>query len=105
MFFIFPLAHESQSARRWPLVTLVLIALCTVFFLLTTFGFAGQEHAAMGAVDKVTAFEALHADEHLSCDIRDQVRRAAVAQQSPRAFDDPVRAEHDALCQIGRAHV
>ena len=104
MFFIFPLAHESQSARRWPLVTLVLVALCTVFFLVTTFGSSVQERAAMVAVDNVTAFEARHAELDLSCDIRGQVRRAAAVQPPPPVFDEPVRAEHGAMCRaVGAA--
>src|SRR5687768_1831321 len=30
MFFLFPLGHEQMEARRWPLVTLVIIALCAL---------------------------------------------------------------------------
>src|SRR5579875_252943 len=32
---IFPLAHEDMHGRRWPLVTLILIALNTLVFLAT----------------------------------------------------------------------
>lgn len=104
MFFVFPLAHESQSARRWPLVTIVLVLLCAVFFLITTFGFSAQERAVMVAVDRVKAFEATHSQAGLEdCDVREQVRHATSPQ--PRAaVDDPLEAEHDALCRsIGAA--
>jgi membrane associated rhomboid family serine protease len=104
MFFLFPLAHESQSARRWPLVTIGLIALCVVFFLVTTFGFAGAERAVMAAVDRVSTFEAQHSDLALECDIDKHVRRAVVAPPAPAELDDPVLAEHDALCRaVGAA--
>ena len=34
---LLPIKHENMAARRWPVVTLALIAINTVVFLFTTF--------------------------------------------------------------------
>jgi membrane associated rhomboid family serine protease len=47
MFFLFPLGHEQMEARRWPLVTLAIIALCALLL--------GWTHVAAAEHDAQTA--------------------------------------------------
>ena len=39
---ILPIKHENMEARRWPMVTIALIAINTIVFLLTTFAISDQ---------------------------------------------------------------
>ena len=81
---IFPLAHENLRGRRWPWITIGIIALNTVIFLFTN-GSMEQEMRKMGDVElHILVLSAQYPDAQMTPEAKDLV--SAVKLQYPDQY-------------------
>ena len=74
MFFLFPLGHEQMEARRWPLVTLAIIALCALILGWTV----SVEHGLEAETQRLRAEAVQLVTENPGTELPDGVRRLVV---------------------------
>ena len=75
---ILPIKHENMEARRWPMVTLALIAINTIVFLLTTFT----------ANDEKPELAELRTDIRILAALHPELKMQPEAQQLVDSFGD-----------------
>jgi membrane associated rhomboid family serine protease len=95
--FIIPIAHEDQRGRRWPYVTIVIIALNVAIFLFTHWRMEAEQHRTGEVQLHILALSARYPDAVIPPDeaaLVDAVKRehaggyAQLALPNRRAFDD-----------------
>ena len=98
---IFPLAHENLRGRRWPWITVGIIALNAVIFLLTN-GTMEQEMQKMGDTELHILFlSAQYPDAQMTPEARDVV--SAVKLQYPGQYQKLVERFQDAADRGAKA--
>lgn len=91
---LIPIGHEDMSARRWPVVTIGLIAINTIVFLLTIATLNNQV-AELGEVKgKIIILAALHPDIHLEAESQSLIDNFKKSKPSQwKHIQDPFRAD------------
>ena len=99
MFFIFPLSHENQEARRWPILTMLIILLCSFAYIATMLSGGSGERAAQSAAREVIAFQTAHPYLSVKCKgvALEATPEAPTEELAPSTIDDQ-QAELDQLC-------
>lgn len=91
---LLPIGHENMTARRWPVVTIGLIAINTIVFLLTISAL-NNEVAELGEVKgRIIILAALHSDVNLQPESQrlvDNFRKSKPLQW--KHVQDPYRAD------------
>src|SRR5271169_319167 len=70
---IIPIAHEDQRGRRWPWVTIAIIALNVVVFLFTHWKMEAEQHEAGEVQFHILALSARYPDLPLTPEATDMV--------------------------------
>ena len=70
---IIPIAHEDQRGRRWPYVTIAIIALNVVVFLFTNTKMGAEQHQAAEVQIHIVALSARYPDLQLPPEATDMV--------------------------------
>ncbi len=70
---LIPIRHENMSARRWPIITLGLIAVNVIVFLFTHFNMEEQGAKAGKARLHIEMLAAMHPELKMSPDVEDMV--------------------------------
>jgi len=70
---LIPIRHENMSARRWPIITLGLIAVNVIVFLFTHFNMEEQGAKAAKARQHIIMLAAMHPELKMPQDVDDMV--------------------------------
>ena len=94
---ILPIKHENMQARRWPMVTIALIAINTIIFLLTTFATTDQGPQLAELRGDIRILAALHPELKMqpeSQQLVDSFKKSHAAQwkQLQNPYRDVVNA-------------
>jgi len=81
---IIPIAHEDQRGRRWPYVTIAIIALNVVVFLFTHSKMEAEQHEAGEVQFHILALSARYPDLPLTPEATDMVE--SFKRERPRAY-------------------
>ena len=84
---ILPLRHENMSARRWPVITLALIAINFIVFLLTFSTINDERHTpqTIDAQEHILILAAIHPELKAPPDIQEMI--AVAKQKHPKLWE------------------
>jgi membrane associated rhomboid family serine protease len=101
---LLPIRHENMSARRWPVITLALIAINSLVFLLTHFTIEEQSRAGVEVKAHILILAAMHPDLTVPENARELVNKFhqqnPVAWQSIKDLKAPVYDAWDARIRM-----
>src|SRR5258708_2937362 len=90
---LIPIGHENMSARRWPIITVGLIAINVVVFLFTYFGMEDQQKAIGPVRAHLIILAAMHPELHVRPENQQWI--SAFQKANPRAWDRVKDPNHD----------
>jgi membrane associated rhomboid family serine protease len=102
---ILPLTHEDMAARRWPVATISIIALCVACFVALAATDGGRREQVVAAAERAVAYWQQHPYLHLQPPLDRLAARARVrpspGSEAPSSEPDDLEAEQrylDARC-------
>lgn len=96
---IVPISHENQEARRWPVVTIAIVAINVLVFVATLFVGADAEHEAARIAKEVSSYQADHPYLEVKCrGIQSVGKRTSPPAELALDILDEEQATLDASC-------